>query len=75
VSKAEQAAAVQLSRALIAVYGEIVSAYDSIMKGSGETLAFAEGKDEGARVHYVVTPTVDLAAIRARTCLSPGARC
>ncbi len=50
-----------------------MSAYDSIMQGLGEAMAFAEGKDIHATVHQVEVATVDVAAIRARTGLSQGA--
>lgn len=50
-----------------------MSAYESIMQGLNEALAFAEGKDTGARVHQVEVPAVDVAAIRASTGLSQGA--
>jgi putative transcriptional regulator len=49
-----------------------MSAHDSIMKGLNEALLFAQGKDVGAKVHHVEVPTVDVAAIRARTGLSQG---
>lgn len=50
-----------------------MSAYESIKQGLNEALAFAEGKDTGARVHQVEVPVVDVAAIRASTGLSQGA--
>jgi putative transcriptional regulator len=50
-----------------------MSAYESIVQGLGEAIAFAEGKETGARVHQVEVPSVDVAAIRARTGLSQGA--
>jgi len=50
-----------------------MSAHNSIMQGLNEALAFARGKDVGAKVHYVDVPSVDVAAIRARTGLSQGA--
>ena len=50
-----------------------MSAFDSIRQGLSEALAFAEGKRTEARVHQVEVPTVDVAAIRARTGLSQGA--
>jgi putative transcriptional regulator len=50
-----------------------MSAFDSIKQGLTEALAFAEGKDTGARVRQVEVPDVDVAAIRASTGLSQGA--
>lgn len=50
-----------------------MKAHDSIMQGLNEALAFAKGKDVGAKVHQVEVQTVDVAAIRARTGLSQGA--
>jgi len=50
-----------------------MNAHNSIMQGLNEALAFARGKEVGAMVHYVDVPSVDVAAIRARTGLSQGA--
>ena len=50
-----------------------MSAYESIKQGLSEALAFAEGREAGARVHHVEVPAVDVAAIRARTGLSQSA--
>lgn len=50
-----------------------MTAHDSIMKGLNEALEFAKGKDVGATIHHVEVPSVDVAAIRARTGLSQGA--
>ncbi|GAA0307147.1 helix-turn-helix domain-containing protein [Sphingomonas oligophenolica] len=50
-----------------------MSAYESIRQGLNEALAFAEGRETGARVHQVEVPAVDVAAIRASTGLSQGA--
>ena len=50
-----------------------MSAYESIKQGLGEALAFAEGKETGARVHQVEVPEADVAAIRASTGLSQAA--
>lgn len=50
-----------------------MSAYESIMQGLNEALAFAEGKETGTKVHQVEVPEVDVAAIRASTGLSQGA--
>ena len=46
------------------------AAADSVMRGLGEALAYAEGRTEGARVHEIEVPDVDVARIRARTGLS-----
>lgn len=51
----------------------MMSAYESIRQGLTEALAFAEGRETGARVHHVTVPAVDVAAIRASTGLSQGA--
>ena len=48
-------------------------AFDSVMEGLNEALAFAQGKDTGAVVHRIEVPEVDVAAIRARTGLSQAA--
>lgn len=48
-------------------------AYDSLMEGLNEALAFARGEKTGAIVHEVMVPAVDVAAIRASTGLSQGA--
>ncbi|HQS68493.1 MAG: transcriptional regulator [Novosphingobium sp. 28-62-57] len=48
-------------------------AYDSVMEGLNEALAFARGEKTGAVVHQVEVPVVDVAAIRASTGLSQGA--
>lgn len=50
-----------------------MSAFDSIMQGLNEALGHAQGNDIGARVHQIVVPTVDVAAIRASTGLSQSA--
>lgn len=50
-----------------------MSAYDSIMQGLNEALDHAKGKDTDAIDHQIEVPTVDVAAIRARTGLSQGA--
>lgn len=47
-----------------------MSAYDSIKQGLEEALAFAEGREVGARVHQIQVPDVDVVAIRASTGLS-----
>ena len=48
-------------------------AYDSIVEGLNEALAFARGETTGAVVHHIEVPVVDVAAIRASTGLSQGA--
>lgn len=50
-----------------------MNTYDSIKQGLSEALAFAEGRETGAKVRQVEVPTVDVAAIRASTGLSQGA--
>ena len=45
-------------------------AADSVMRGLEEALAYTEGRTEGARVHEVEVPDVDVARVRARTGLS-----
>ena len=50
-----------------------MNAHDSIIQGLNEALAFAQGKDLGAKVHQVEVPSVNVAAIRARTGLSQTA--
>ena len=47
-----------------------MSAYKSISKGLEQALAFAEGHTQGARVHEVEVPDVDVARIRRKTGLS-----
>ena len=48
-------------------------AFDSIRQGLTEAIDFAQGKQAGARVRQVEVPTVDVAAVRARTGLSQAA--
>lgn len=48
----------------------MTKAYDSVMEGLHEALAFAEGKNSKAVVHTIEVPTVDVAAIRKKTGLS-----
>ena len=50
-----------------------MSAYESLIQGLNEALAFAEGKETGAHVHQVEVPIVDVAQIRASTGLSQSA--
>ena len=49
-----------------------MSASDSIKQRLSEALAFAEGREAGARIHQVEVPA-DVAAIRASTGLSQSA--
>ena len=48
-------------------------AYESLIEGLNEALAFAKGDEGGAVVHRVPVPDVDVAAVRASTGLSQGA--
>lgn len=48
-------------------------AFDSIMEGLNEAIAFSQGRDTGAVVHTIEIPSVDVAAIRAKTGLSQSA--
>lgn len=50
-----------------------MSAFESLMTGLNEALAFANGDETGARVQRIAVPTVDVAAVRARTGLSQAA--
>jgi putative transcriptional regulator len=50
-----------------------MTAFSSIKQGLGEAPAFADGNNDGAHVHQVKVPDVDVAAIRASTGLSQGA--
>ncbi len=50
-----------------------MSAHDSIMRGLKEALEFSKGNNVGANIHHVEVPSVDVAAIRARTGLSQSA--
>jgi putative transcriptional regulator len=50
-----------------------MSAYESIIRGLSEAVAFSQGRDEGALTHQIEVPLVDVAAIRSRTGLSQGA--
>jgi putative transcriptional regulator len=44
--------------------------YDELVEGLNEAIAFAGGKDTGARVHVIEVPVIDVAKIRAQTGLS-----
>ncbi|HWK41363.1 MAG TPA: helix-turn-helix domain-containing protein [Croceibacterium sp.] len=48
-------------------------AYNSIAAGLEEAIAYAEGRETGARVHHIEVPDVDVAQIRASTGLSQAA--
>ena len=50
-----------------------MSAYDSIVEGLNEAIAFAQDQDTGALVHRIAVPQVDVAGIRASTGLSQNA--
>jgi len=50
-----------------------MSAYESIEQGLKEALAFAQSAEIGAITHQISVPSVDVAAIRARTGLSQSA--
>ena len=51
----------------------MTEAFDSVMSGLNEALAYARGEQTGAVVHRIEVPQVDIAAIRAQTGLSQGA--
>jgi len=50
-----------------------MKAHDSIMQGLNEAISYTQGKNIGAKIHNVEVPSVDVAAIRARTGLSQSA--
>ena len=45
-------------------------AYESIVTGLNEAIAFACGEEIGAVVHHIAVPAIDVAKIRAQTGLS-----
>ncbi len=47
-----------------------MSAFDSIMRGLEEAHAFSKGQGDGALVHKITLPDIDVATIRAKTGLS-----
>ena len=47
-----------------------MSAFDSINRGLTEAKAYAEGRRDGATVHQITIPSIDVAEIRAQTGLS-----
>ena len=51
----------------------MTEAFDSVMSGLNQALAYARGEQTGAVVHRIEVPQVDVAAIRAQTGLSQGA--
>jgi putative transcriptional regulator len=51
----------------------MTKAFDDIMAGLNEAMAFAQGKQTGAVVHKIEVPAIDVADIRARTGLSQSA--
>ena len=51
----------------------MTEAFDSVMSGLNEALAYARGEQTGAVMHRIEVPQVDVAAIRAQTGLSQGA--
>ena len=46
------------------------NAFEQIMEGLDEALAYAQGKDTGAVTHRIAVPRIDVAAVRASTGLS-----
>jgi putative transcriptional regulator len=48
-------------------------AFESVMEGLNEALAFSRGEKTGAVVHRVAVPEVNVATIRSRTGLSQAA--
>lgn len=51
----------------------MTKAFDSIMDGLNEALAYSRGEATGAVVHKITVPAIDVAQIRARTGLSQTA--
>ena len=51
----------------------MTEAFDSVMSGLNEALAYARGEQTGAVMHRIEVPQVDVAATRAQTGLSQGA--
>ncbi|MEP6868870.1 MAG: helix-turn-helix domain-containing protein [Novosphingobium sp.] len=48
-------------------------AFDRIMEGLNEALAYAQGKETGAVTRHIAVPKIDVAAVRASTGLSQSA--
>jgi putative transcriptional regulator len=51
----------------------MTKAFDDIMAGLNEAMAFAQGQQTGTVVHNIEVPAIDVADIRARTGLSQSA--
>lgn len=49
-----------------------MSAFESVSKGLGEAVAFANGNTTGAKLHEVTIADVDVASVRKKTGLSQG---
>ena len=49
-----------------------MTAYGSVKQGLEEALAFARGETDGAAVHEIELPDIDVARIRRQTGLSQG---
>ena len=47
-----------------------MTAYETVKKGLEEALAFSRGKNDGARVHEIELPDIDVMQIRRKTGLS-----
>ena len=47
-----------------------MTAYETVKKGLEEALAFAHGETDGARVHEIELPDIDVMQIRRMTGLS-----
>ena len=47
-----------------------MTAYESVKKGLEEALAFTQGNTDGARVHDIELPDIDVMQIRRKTGLS-----
>ena len=48
----------------------MTTAFDGIMEGLNDAIAYAKGDKTRALVHHIEVPSVDVAAIRAKTGLS-----
>jgi putative transcriptional regulator len=48
----------------------MTKAFEHIMDGLNDAIAYAEGKKTGGVVHHIEVPSVDVAAIRAKTGMS-----
>ena len=47
-----------------------MTAYETVKQGLEEALAFSRGKNDGARVHEIELPDIDMMQIRRKTGLS-----